>query len=198
MKKVFFHISDLTEGYTNVKSDPSCIQIGEEVEFTLMHNSRSGKYSAIKIKKLNGSKSAGTNGNTSALHHSSSNGKDLSEQTEGAQPVAKRPEHLITKLKIGNVDDASGKRLVLIRQPGKPDGKSFSRRVFERLPGSFEEIKRPEPVATEPTTGAEQADTEVSGTNGADVVVESADSNADQSSTISIMNLIIANESTEN
>lgn len=193
MKKVFFHISDLTEGYANVKSDPSCIQIGEEVEFTLMHNSRSGKYSAIKIKKLNSSKSANTNGG-SQLHHSSSNGKDLNEQTEIAQPVAKRPDHLITKLKIGNVDDVSGKRLVLIRQPGKPDGKSFSRRIFERLPGTFEEIKKPEPVVT-PT---EQADTVVSESNEADVAAKSTDSNADQASTISIMNLIIANEPTEN
>lgn len=140
MKKVFFHISDLNEGFGNGKSESSNIQVGNEVEFSLTHNSRSGKYSAIKIKKLNTKNLTGSSHpNNSQFHHSSSAGKELNEQQE--TPVAtKRPDHLITKLKIGNVDDASGKRLILLRNPGKPDGKSFSRKLFERIPGSMDPV----------------------------------------------------------
>ena len=192
MKKVFFHISDLTEGYNNVKNDASCIQIGEEVEFTLMHNSRSGKYSAIKIKKLNSSASKANASNSgSQLTHSSSTGKELNEQTDAqAAAAAKRPDHLITKLKIGNVDDISGKRLVLIRQPSKPDGKSFSRKLFERLPGSMDEIQRPDTLVVTPTAPADRADDIES--NGNEMVA--AEPCTDQTSTRSRMNLLIAND----
>jgi len=145
-KKVFFHISDLMEGGSTGSSESSNIRIGDEVEFTLSHNSRNGKFSAIKIKKLssskassneNNQKSAGNNANAT-LSHVSSTGSNLNEQ----EAVAKRPEHLITKLKINNIDDKSGKQLILTRQPNNPDGKqkSFSRELIRRLPGSFEPL----------------------------------------------------------
>lgn len=137
LKKVFFHISDLCEGSGN-NSESSNVKIGDEVEFILSHNSRSGKYSAIKIKKTNSSK--GPNGpNNNQQQSTDVNTKDQQEPV-----VAKRPEHLITKLKIGNIDDKSGKQLILIRQPSKPDGKSFQRELFKRMPGSLEPNEHPE------------------------------------------------------
>ena len=157
-----------------------------------MHNSRSGKYSAIKIKKLNSSASKANASNSgSQLTHSSSTGKELNEQTDAqAAAAAKRPDHLITKLKIGNVDDISGKRLVLIRQPSKPDGKSFSRKLFERVPGSMDEIQRPDTLVVTPTTPADRADDIES--NGNEMVA--AEPSTDQTSTMSILNLLIAND----
>jgi len=126
-KKAFFHISDLIDENTGTTStsESSNIKIGDEVEFVLSYNSRSNKYSAIKIKKLNkNSESTGAN----------------------SKVEDKRPEHLITKLKVANIDDKSGKQLVLARQPNNPDGKlkSFSRQLFEREPGSLE----PKPIKT--------------------------------------------------
>lgn len=178
LKKVFFHISDLSEGSSG-KSESSSIQVGDEVEFVLTHNSRSGKYSAIKIKKLT---------NTSSVqpqHSSSSNTKD-SEQTDAAA-VAKRPEHLITKLKIGNVCDIHGKKLGLIRQPSKPNGKSFCRVMYERAPGSIE-----------PSESAKQ---ETALQNGETVVLNSETKKAAEEdskelniSPLSIMDLMIANQ----
>jgi hypothetical protein len=53
--------------------------------------------------------------------------------------AAKRPERLITKLKTSNIDDKSGKQLMLIRQPRNPDMKikSFSKQRIERLAGQI-------------------------------------------------------------
>ena len=57
------------------------------------------------------------------------------------------------KLKLANIDDKSGKQLILIRQPNNPDSKtkSFSRQLFERLPGSLEPLpnKISEQLSTE-------------------------------------------------
>jgi cold shock CspA family protein len=194
LKKVFFHISDLTENYgNNRKSESSDIQIGDEVEFILMHNARSGKYSAIKIKKITASLSSnsknGSTGYTSQLHQSLSAGKEMNEQTEATTPavITKRPEHLITKLKIGNID-SSGKQLVLIRQPSKPDGKSFARELFERLPGSLE----PKFI--------EKNDTEVLVDNLVNIDDKNAPEHEESNriSPLSIMDLIIANTPASN
>lgn len=183
LKKVFFHISDVTEGYTGSgKSESSSIQIGDEIEFILMHNSRSGKYSAIKIRKLNGNTTK-SGSNSSQIHHSNSNGKDLNEQQDA--PVSKRPEHLITKLKIGNID-ASGKSLGLLRQPSKPDGKSFARNLFKRLPGSFEPIPEPEKTEILVTENKETDDNKS----------ENNDQISEKISPLSITDLMIANEAT--
>lgn len=193
MKKVFFHISDLNEGFGNGKSESSNIQVGNEVEFFLTHNSRSGKYSAIKIKKINLKSSTGSNAsnsNSSQFHLSSSAGKELNEQQD--TPAAKRPEHLITKLKIGNVDDASGKRLILLRNPGKPDGKSFSRQLYERVPGSMDPIIS---IKTEVLVESEaNSDSDKNNQNEADAAGEENVSNANISP-LSIVDLLVANAS---
>lgn len=121
-------------------------------------------------------------GAQSTLNHSSSTGKDLSEQQEPAP--SKRPEHLITKLKIGNIDDASGRQLSLIRQPTKPDGKSFCRELYQRKPGFFEaiEIQKPDILVLEPGSNATEA-------------LEDLNSHQAQSvSPLSIVDLIIAND----
>jgi cold shock CspA family protein len=149
LKKVFFHISDLISEGGSGKSESSSIQVGDEVEFISMHNSRTGKYSAIKIKKT----STTTIPQQQQLHHVSSSGKDLNEQD---LPIAKRPEHLITKLKIGNVCDINGKKLCLTRQPTKPDGKSFMRVLYERVPGLLE-TDRLEFIVTEKVSPDEAA-----------------------------------------
>lgn len=181
LKKVFFHISDLVEGSGNGKSESSNININDEVEFILMHNSRTGKYSAIKIRKANATiNSKNSNLATSTINHSSSTGKDLNEQQEAAP--SKRPEHLITKLKIGNMD-ISGRQLILIRQPSKPDGKSFCRELYQRKPGSFEaiDIQKTEILVSEPGSNATEA-------------LDDVNSQAQAVSPLSIVDLIIAND----
>ena len=121
IKKVFFHISDVTDVNltnsisTNEPPQDKILKVGDEVEFVLIHSSRNGKLTAIKIRKL------------------------ASQSTTVDQEVLKRPDHLITKLKVANIDDKSGKQLILIRQPNNPDGKqkSFGKKKSERLPGSL-------------------------------------------------------------
>ncbi len=180
LKKVFFHISDLSEG-SGGKSESSNVQIGDEVEFVLVHNSRSGKYSAIKIRKLSSKASS------SQLHAVSSNGKDLNELEQQAPSVAaKRPEHLITKLKVDNVCNINGKKLYLIRQPTKPDGKSFVRDLFKREPGSFENLDPP--VVNGPSSDSESEKQPVRATS-----VDEGITNESYISPLSIMDLLIAN-----
>lgn len=116
-KKIFFHISDLAE---NTPSESPALKVGDEVEFVISHvGSRNGK--AIKIRKIVSASSS-------------------PESSEPIEPV-KRPERLITKLKVANIDE-SGKQLILIRQPFNPDGKqkSFARDLIERQPGSLPDV----------------------------------------------------------
>jgi hypothetical protein len=89
----------------------------------LTHNSRNGKSSANKIRRL--------------LSSTENSNQTNSDQAATDQVVYKRPERLITKLKVANIDDKSGKQLVLARQPKNPDGKmkSFSREIGTRPPG---------------------------------------------------------------
>lgn len=77
-----------------------------------MMNQRNGKNSAVKVKKVN-------------------------QTPVTPVPAEKRPDRLITKLRTTNIDDKSGRQLVLVRQPRNPDGKtkSFSKSRVERLPG---------------------------------------------------------------
>ena len=123
-KKVFFHVSDII--------DSSELKSGDEVEFVLVHNSRNGKSSATKIKKI----SSGV----ASLSNSKSSGSNLIDSEQ------KRPERLNSRLKIANIDDKSGKQLILIRQPLNPDAKikSFSRVLKERLPGFLNEGQTPQ------------------------------------------------------
>jgi hypothetical protein len=98
---------------TDIEGNSADIKVGDEVEFQTTINQRNGKNSAVKIKKLN------------------------QTPTTPTVEVSKRPERLITKLRTTNIDDKSGRQLILVRQPRNPDGKtkSFSRTRVERLPG---------------------------------------------------------------
>ena len=64
-----------------------------------------------------------------------------------ASELDKRPERLNIKLKAANIDEKSGKELVLIRQPNNPDesnkGKSFTRVLQEREPGTLKADLKP-------------------------------------------------------
>merc|ERR1711981_439357 len=82
-KKLFFHTSE-------VENNES-LQEGDEVEFVVVTNKRTGKHSACCVRKLSSSK---------------------------------RPERLMSKLKLMNLEDdaRAGRKIVVIRQPRGPDG----------------------------------------------------------------------------
>lgn len=111
----------------DVDGSANDLKVGDEVEFYLS-TQRNGKYAALKLKKLN----SNLNGNQN-------------------EPQVKRPDRLLSKLKVTNIDDKNGKQLILVRQPKNPDGKtkSFSKKLVERLPGTFENTS---PQSTVPTT----------------------------------------------
>ena len=122
-----------TSTTTSDSSSSSSLKLGDEVEFVISHNPRSGKYSATKIKRIssyNPSKEAAATAADAA-------GTSMASSSGSVDAESKRPERLITKLKMANIDDKSGKKLILIRQPNNPDGKakSFSRSILERAPG---------------------------------------------------------------
>ncbi|KAI1301608.1 Cold shock domain-containing protein E1 [Halotydeus destructor] len=90
-KKLFFHISEV-KGEQNLHT-------GDTVEFTIVHNQRTGKYSACAVTKI------------------------TSEPSN-----LQRPDRLITKMKSLIVSD-DVPRIVLVRQPRGPDGtKGFANR----------------------------------------------------------------------
>lgn len=99
------------------------------------HGSRNGKQAAIKIKKLQSTTPASTSASTSNTDASATSATDATDSG------VKRPERLNLKIKIANIDDESGKQLILIRQPVNPDAKSksFNKALKERAPGSFVE-----------------------------------------------------------
>ncbi len=136
-KKVFFHISDLVDA--NQSSElSSLLKPGDEVEFQPSHNSRNGKISANKIKKIGSLNSA--NSSSGAQLHAVGSATSLSGMNNG-EAAEKRPERLNIKLKAANIDEKSGRELVLIRQPNNPDTnnktKSFTRVLVERAPGNL-------------------------------------------------------------
>lgn len=154
-RKIFFHVSDLitdpTPGAVTAQDGSSTttptggLKVGDEVEFVVSHGSRNGKQAAIKIKKTRSGSQSSTTGGSSSLSESSSNttGQTTTTSTDdaaAAAAAAKRPERLNMKIKIANIDDESGKQLILSRQPVNPDAKmstaSFSRERRTRMPGS--------------------------------------------------------------
>ena len=149
MKKLFFHISDVIDSASLSSSNSQnsstneyhvSLKPGDEVEFIISHNPRNGKYSATRIRKLSSGQK--TNGQQSNAQNGSSTPANSASATNQASdnPDMKRPERLLTKLKVANIDK-SGKQLVLTRQPNNPDinskVKSFSKQLRERLPGSL-------------------------------------------------------------
>lgn len=161
-RKIFFHVSDLIESNNESStgtpsSSSNGLKVGDEVEFVVSHGSRNGKQAAIKIKKtrsvspsrsntaVSGSATTATTTasgqpSSSSSSTSESASQDASGSDAGAAAAAsKRPERLNTRIKIANIDDESGKQLILARQPVNPDAKmstaSFSRERRARMPG---------------------------------------------------------------
>ncbi|XP_041702323.2 cold shock domain-containing protein E1 isoform X10 [Coregonus clupeaformis] len=85
-KKLFFHVKEVHDGLE--------LQPGDEVEFSVILNQRTGKCSACNVRRV----------------------------SEGPKLVATpRPDRLVNRLKSITLDDASAPRLVIVRQPRGPD-----------------------------------------------------------------------------
>ncbi|XP_056117082.1 cold shock domain-containing protein E1 isoform X7 [Rhinichthys klamathensis goyatoka] len=100
-KKLFFHVKEVQDGLE--------LQAGDEVEFSVILNQRTGKCSACNVRRV----------------------------SEGPKPIATpRPDRLVNRLKSITLDDTNAPRLVIIRQPRGPDNsKGFSVERKLRQPG---------------------------------------------------------------
>ncbi|XP_078110536.1 cold shock domain-containing protein E1 isoform X6 [Sander vitreus] len=100
-KKLFFHVKEVQDGLE--------LQTGDEVEFSVVLNQRTGKCSACNVRRV----------------------------SEGPKQVATpRPDRLVNRLKSITLDDASAPRLVIVRQPRGPDNsKGFNVERKTRQPG---------------------------------------------------------------
>ncbi|XP_052418952.1 cold shock domain-containing protein E1 isoform X3 [Carassius carassius] len=100
-KKLFFHVKEVQDGLE--------LQAGDEVEFSVILNQRTGKCSACNVRRV----------------------------SEGPKPVATpRPDRLVNRLKSITLDDTNAPRLVIIRQPRGPDNsKGFNVERKPRQPG---------------------------------------------------------------
>ncbi|XP_014206710.1 cold shock domain-containing protein E1 [Copidosoma floridanum] len=100
-KKLFFHMSEVCD---NAKLQP-----GDQVEFVLVTNQRSGKSSACNVVRLN----------------------DAVQQ--------QRPERLISRLRTVSLDDSGPKLIVVRQPKGPDGTKGFSQERTQRVPGAIEE-----------------------------------------------------------
>ncbi|XP_061527953.1 cold shock domain-containing protein E1 isoform X2 [Phycodurus eques] len=100
-KRLFFHVKEVQDGLE--------LQTGDEVEFSVVFNQRTGKCSACNVRRV----------------------------SEGPKPVVTpRPDRLVNRLKSITLDDASAPRLVIVRQPRGPDNsKGFTVERKTRQPG---------------------------------------------------------------
>ncbi|XP_061841631.2 cold shock domain-containing protein E1 isoform X1 [Nerophis lumbriciformis] len=100
-KRLFFHVKEVQDGLE--------LQTGDEVEFSVVFNQRTGKCSACNVRRV----------------------------SEGPKPVVTpRPDRLVNRLKSITLDDASAPRLVIVRQPRGPDNsKGFNVERKTRQPG---------------------------------------------------------------
>ncbi|XP_073723994.1 cold shock domain-containing protein E1 isoform X8 [Misgurnus anguillicaudatus] len=100
-KKLFFHVKEVQDGLE--------LQAGDEVEFAVIFNQRTGKCSACNVRRV----------------------------SEGPKLVATpRPDRLVNRLKSITLDDTNAPRLVIIRQPRGPDNsKGFNVERKPRQPG---------------------------------------------------------------
>ncbi|XP_032376025.1 cold shock domain-containing protein E1 isoform X12 [Etheostoma spectabile] len=100
-KKLFFHVKEVQDGLE--------LQTGDEVEFSVVLNQRTGKCSACNVRRV----------------------------SEGPKQVATpRPDRLVNRLKSITLDDASAPRLMIVRQPRGPDNsKGFNVERKTRQPG---------------------------------------------------------------
>lgn len=83
-KKLFFHMSEVQEH--------ADIAPGDDVQFVVVHNQRSGKYSAASLRKVVGE----------------------------VAPARPRPERLVSRLK--SVGQEGAPYVALVREPRRPDG----------------------------------------------------------------------------
>uniref|UniRef100_A0A673BB60 Cold shock domain-containing protein E1 n=1 Tax=Sphaeramia orbicularis TaxID=375764 RepID=A0A673BB60_9TELE len=94
-KKLFFHVKEVQDGLE--------LQTGDEVEFSVVLNQRTGKCSACNVRRV----------------------------SEGPKPVVTpRPDRLVNRLKSITLDDASAPRLVIVRQPRGPDNSKVHRKTI--------------------------------------------------------------------
>ncbi|KAM9319449.1 cold shock domain-containing protein E1 isoform 3-T3 [Gastrophryne carolinensis] len=85
-KKLFFHVKEIQDGVD--------LQAGDEVEFSVIFNQRTGKCSGCNVTLI----------------------------SKGPEVVAApRPDRLVSRLKSITLDDASAPRLMVLRQPKGPD-----------------------------------------------------------------------------
>uniref|UniRef100_A0A4W3I6G2 Cold shock domain-containing protein E1 n=1 Tax=Callorhinchus milii TaxID=7868 RepID=A0A4W3I6G2_CALMI len=100
-KKLFFRVNEVLDGVE--------LQPGDEVEFSVILNQRTGKCSACNVLRV----------------------------SEGIKAVAApRPDRLVHRLKSITLDDASAPKLVVLRQPKGPDStKGFTAERKIRQPG---------------------------------------------------------------
>eukprot|EP00066_Takifugu_rubripes_P030635 XP_011619901.1 PREDICTED: cold shock domain-containing protein E1 isoform X4 [Takifugu rubripes] len=100
-KKLFFHVKEVQDSLE--------LQTGDEVEFTVVLNQRTGKFSACNVRRI----------------------------SEAPKPVVTpRPERLVKRLKSVTLDDANAPRLIVLRQPRGPDStKGFGLERKVRQPG---------------------------------------------------------------
>ncbi|XP_062055954.1 cold shock domain-containing protein E1-like [Lepus europaeus] len=85
-KKLFVHVKEVQDGIE--------LQAGDEVEFSVILNQRTGKCSACDVGRV----------------------------CEGPKAVvAPRPDRLVNRLKNITADDASAPRLMVLHQPKGPD-----------------------------------------------------------------------------
>lgn len=100
-KKLFFHVKEIQDGVE--------LQAGDEVEFSVILNQRTGKCSGCNVTLI-------------------SKGPEL--------VAAPRPDRLVSRLKSITLDDASAPRLMVVRQPKGPDNtKGFVVERKIRQPG---------------------------------------------------------------
>jgi cold shock CspA family protein len=114
-KKLFFHTSEVEGG--------EILQQGDEVEFVVVTNKRTGKHSACCVRKLSRRNAKRKSAEKALIDQKWK--EEMDKLIEFSS--SKRPERLISKLKTMNLEDAArgGKKIVVIRQPRGPEGMGF-------------------------------------------------------------------------
>ncbi|XP_034946970.1 cold shock domain-containing protein E1 isoform X2 [Chelonus insularis] len=100
-KKLFFHMTEV--------KDHANLQPGDQVEFVLVTNQRTGKSFACNVSRLNG------------------------ESTQ------QRPERLINRLRTISLEDAGPKLTVIRQPKGPDGTRGFAQERHQRIPGVIEE-----------------------------------------------------------
>lgn len=111
------------------------LQTGDEVEFTVVLNQRTGKFSACNVRRIRYRlrqpvKNFRKRFASLSLRHMTETSHEnnffffllCSCHSEAPKPVVTpRPERLVKRLKSVTLDDANAPRLIVLRQPRGPD-----------------------------------------------------------------------------